>query len=465
MDRQQATVSYGPVIPSVSEGSPGWAARTIAVLAKGIAGFARSNPRGVLSVSALLLAFNLAAQPIAITNAKVHTGGAQGTLDNATVIIDGSRIAAVGANVNIPANARRIDGQGKVVTPGLFNSLTRLGLVEVSAVEGTDDDATTTDRITAAFDVADAINPHSTLIPVNRIDGLTRAVVAPNAGGSVIAGQGAIIHLGGPGEYLLRTQAAVFAFLGEQGAELAGGSRGEAMLRIREALQDALDYAANRRAFETGDRREYAISRLDLEALVPVVRGERPLVVHARRASDILAALRLAREFRLRLILAGADEGWRTAREIAAANVPVLINPMENLPLSFEIVGTTLENAARLHRAGVTVAFMTNDSHNARNIRQGAGNAVAYGMPWTAALAAMTSVPARIWGIDDRYGTIEAGKDADVVVWSGDPLELSTAAEAVFIRGVAVPMESRQTELRDRYRDLSGTVPVAYPRE
>ena len=406
----------------------------------------------------------LAAQVVAITNATVHTGGAQGTLNDATVVIEGGRIRSVGTNPAIPADARRIDGRGKVVTSGLFNSLTRIGLVEVSSVPGTEDHASATDRITAAFDVVDGINPRSTLIPVNRTDGLTRAVVAPNAGGSLIAGQGAVIHLGGPSDYIVSSQIAVFAFLGERGAELAGGSRGEAMLRLREALQDALDYAANRRDYEEGDRREYAVSRLDLEALVPVVRGQRPLVITARRASDISAALRLARDFKLRLILAGSDEGWRVAGEIAAAKVPVLLNPMDNLPLSFETVGATLENAARLHRAGVTVAFMTNDSHNARNVRQAAGNAVAYGMPWDAALAAMTTVPARIWGIADRYGTLEPGKDADVVLWSGDPLELTTVAEAVFIRGTAIPMESRQTELRERYRDLSKSQSLAYPR-
>lgn len=222
------------------------------------------------------------------------------------------------------------------------------------------------------------------------------------------------------------------------------------------------DYAANRRAFEQGERRAYALSRLDLEALVPVVRGERPLVVTVHRASDILATLALAREFGLRLILSGVDEGWIAAGRIAAAGVPVLLNPMDNLPSNFERIGATLENAARLRGAGVTVAFMTGDAHNARNIRQAAGNAVAYGMPWEEALAAMTSVPARIWGIADRYGTLEPGKDADVVIWSGDPLELATAAEAVFIRGEQIPMENRQTKLRDRYRNLARPLPPAY---
>jgi imidazolonepropionase-like amidohydrolase len=415
----------------------------------------------------LVLAGTLAALPalaetVAITGATVHTLGPQGTIQNGTVVIENGRIRAVGANVQVPAGARTIDARGKVVTPGLFDSLSRLGLVEVNAVEGSQDARVEDDRITAAFNVADALNPHSTLIPVNRVDGLTRAVVAPNTGNSLIAGQGAIIHLGGPGDYLLRSPVAMFASLGEAGAQLSGGSRAASMLRLREAFQDALDYAANRKSFEQGDRREYALSRLDLEALLPVVRGELPLVVNVNRASDIQAALRMAKEFNLKLILSGVSEAWRVARDIAAAKVPVLLNPMDNLPGSFELLGATLENAARLHKAGVTVAFASGDAHNARNIKQAAGNAVAYGLPWEAALAAMTTVPARIWGLADRYGTLEPGKDADVVIWDGDPLEITTYPDAVFIRGQAIPMENRQTRLRDRYKDLNQPLPPAY---
>ena len=416
----------------------------------------------LLIVLALLAAVPAAAETIAITGAKIHTVGPQGTIENGTLIIENGKIQAVGAALPVPSGTNRIvDARGKVVTPGLFDSLTRLGLIEVNAVEGSNDARVEDDRITAAFNVVDAFNPRSTLIPVNRIEGLTRAVVVPNPGESLIAGQGAVVHLGGTGDYLLRSPAAMFAVLGEFGAELAGGARAGAILRLREALQDALDYAANRRAFEQGDRREYALSRLDLEALVPVVKGELPLVVAVNRTSDIEATLRLAREFKLKLILAGVNEGWVVARQIAEAKVPVLVNPMDNLPGSFETLGASLENAARLANAGVTIAFMTGDAHNARNLKQAAGNAVANGLPWNAALAAMTIVPARLWGIADRYGTLEPGKDADVVIWDGDPLELTTFADAVFIRGREIPMTSRQLELRDRYKDL----PPAYKKQ
>ncbi|HEV7785543.1 MAG TPA: amidohydrolase family protein [Thermoanaerobaculia bacterium] len=400
---------------------------------------------------------------IAITGATIHTQGPQGTIQNGTLVIENGRVRAVGGpQVAVPAGARRIDAHGKVVTPGLFDSLSALGVVEVNAVEGTRDARVEDDRVTAAFNVADGLNPRSVLIPVNRIEGLTRAVVAPSPGKSLIAGQGVIITLGGPGDFLVRSPVAMFAVLGEQGSHLAGGSRAAALLRLKEAFQDALDYAANRKAFDAGDRRPYALSRLDLEALLPVVKGTLPLVVAVDRASDIETVLRFAKEWKLKLILASVTEGWKVADQIAAAKVPVLINPMDDLPNSFESMGSTLENSARLHKAGVTFAFMTGDAHNARNLKQGAGNAVAYGLPWDAALEAITTAPARIWGIADHYGTLEPGKDADVVIWDGDPLELSTFADAVFIRGKEMPMKSRQTELRDRYKDLGGSIPLAY---
>jgi imidazolonepropionase-like amidohydrolase len=388
---------------------------------------------------------------VAITGATVHTMGSAGTLHGATVLIAGGRIQAVGAGIAVPAGARRIDAAGKVVTPGLLDSLTQLGLVEVSAVEDTEDATNADPQVSAGFEVADGINSRSMLIPINRVEGITRAVSAPAAGKSLFLGQGAVIHLGGGPQTVVRRSVAQFVALGEGGARLAGGTRGVAALRLREALRDALDYDANRAAYDRAERRPYSLPRLDLEALLPVARGEQPLVVLVNRASDIEQVLELARRMKLRLILAGAAEGWEVAGEIAAARVPVLLDPLTNLPESFEEMGATLENAARLERAGVTLGFFTGDSHNSRNLRQAAGNAVAYGLPWDAALAAMTVNPARIWGLDD-YGTLEPGKDADVVIWDGDPLQVTAAAERVFIRGLEMPRDSRQIRLRDRYR-------------
>ena len=254
---------------------------------------------------------------------------------------------------------------------------------------------------------------------------------------------------------MIRRGSAMFAELGLPAAKLSGGSRAAALLRLREALQDALDYGANRAAFDRGERRAYALSRLDLEALQPVVRREIPLVISVNRAADIEATLKLAKEFQLNLILSDAGEGWMVAKQIADAKVPVLLDITKNLPDTFDLLGATLENAARLHTAGVTLALKSGESRNARDLKQAAGNAVAYGLPWQTALEAMTTVPARLWGIADHYGTLEAGKDADVVVWDGDPLEVTTSAEHVFIRGIEVPMTDRQLELRDRYKGIA----------
>lgn len=410
----------------------------------------------------LLLAASAGAETVAIVGGTVYTVGPAGKIENCTVLIEDGKVKAVGANVSVPAGARQIDAKGKVVTPGFLDSQTRLGLVEVSQVEGTNDArANQDDRFTAAFDVVDGINPRSILFPIARVEGVTRAVVAPQPGPSLIAGRGAVIHLRTESpDWLLRSPVAMYAVLGETGAGKAGGARGTAMLRLREAFQDALDYSDNRRAFESGDRRSYALSRLDLEALQPVIKGELPLVITVHRASDIEASLRLARDFHLKLIVSGGREAWIVARQLAEAKVPVLLDPLANLPDSFETLGSTLETAARLHKAGVTVAFMTNDAHDVRNLKQSAGNAVSYGMPWDVALAALTIVPARIWGIADRYGTLEPGKDADVVVWDGDPLETTSYPEHVFIRGTEVPQDTRQLRLRDRYKDLkTGELP------
>ncbi|HEX4496533.1 MAG TPA: amidohydrolase family protein [Thermoanaerobaculia bacterium] len=422
----------------------------------------------VVAACAFALAATLPAhaETIVITNAEIHTMGSQGTIKNGTLVIENGKIRAVGAAVPLPASSsRHIDAHGKPVTPGLIDSNSQIGLVEVSAVDGTEDAHSQDDQITASFNVADAFNPRSILIPVNRVEGLTRIVASPGPGKTAISGQGAVIDLAGPGEgshpndYIVRSPAAMFAVLGETGAGLVGGARQDALLLLREAFQDTLDYTANHKNFEQGNRRAYALSRLDLEALVPVVKGELPLVIAVDRASDIETALRLAKDFHLKLILASAAEGWKVARQIADAKVPVLLRATNNLPQSFESLGATLENPARLYKAGVTIAFMSGDAHNSRNIRQDAGNAVAYGLPWDAALAAMTSVPAHIWGIADHYGTLEPGQDADVVIWDGDPLEVTSFPTAVFIRGKAIPMTNRQLELRDRYKDLKGPVP------
>jgi imidazolonepropionase-like amidohydrolase len=427
------------------------------------------SPRffALLGLCALLMAPAAAAESWAITGARLHTLGPSGVIENGTIVIRHGRIEAVGADVDVPLDAQRIDAAGKIVTPGLYDAYSYIGVVEVSLVVETDDRVQSGARYTASFRVADAINPRSTLIPVNRIEGITRAVVTPAVAAesfsSPVAGLGSVIHLGGVEDYLVARDAALYVHLGEEGAALAGGARGLTLMRLREALQDARDFSEHRGAFEARARRQYSASRPDLEALAETLDGERPVVVSVDRASDIRTALRLADEFGLKLVVAGGAEAWMEADRLAAAQVPVILDPLENLPDRFESLGATLENAARLHAAGVTVAFATGESHNARNMRQAAGNAVAYGLPWDAALAAMTVNPARIFGMEGATGSLQAGKDADLVIWDGDPLEVTSAAERVFIRGRDIPMVSRHTLLRDRYGNDAGPLPPQYP--
>jgi imidazolonepropionase-like amidohydrolase len=416
-----------------------------------------------LLLSTLVHAGIAAAQTVAITNGRIHTVSGP-VLERGTVVIQDGRIAAVGADVAIPAGAQVVDASGKTVTPGLLDSSTAIGTIEIDLAAGTNDASSTNDRITASFDAADNLNPFSTLIPVTRVEGVTRVVVAPLPGRSFVAGRGLLIQLGHLGAEVTidRNPIGLYVTLGERGAALSGGARATTLVRLREILQDARDFDANRAAYEARDRRDYGMSRLDLEALVPVVRGELPLIITVNRAADILNVLRLAREGNVRVILQQAAEGWMVARAIAEAGVPVIVNPLTNLP-TFDAAGISFENAARLHAAGVTVVFASFESHNSRNLKQIAGNAVSHGMPFDAALRAVTLAPAQLWGIGDRYGRIEAGVEADVVVWSGDPFEVTTNVEHVFIRGVRMPMDTRQGDLLRRYRQIEGDGPPGLP--
>ena len=395
----------------------------------------------------------VAGDTVAITNARVLPVSGP-PIDRGTVLIRAGKIAAVGADVQAPAGARVIDATGKIVTPGWIESATQIGIVEIpSGAEGSDDQASTDKDLSAAFNVVDSFNGDSTVIPVTRVEGITRAVVMPAGTGHAILGQGALFDLSGaqvPAS-VVKAPVAMFANLGEAGAASEGGSRASAMLRLREALQDALDFMRNRAAWNTAQRRPYGRGRLDLEALGPVVRGELPLAINANRASDLLAAIRLADEFHLKLILMGAAEGWRVADELAARKVPVVVKPLTDIP-SFDALGATLENPARLSKAGVTLVLSSFDTHNARNLRQEAGNAISNGLDRDAALRAVTLEPARVWGVADRVGSLEVGQDADLVVWSGDPFELTTGAEHVFISGREMSRDTRQKQLFEKYR-------------
>ena len=398
-----------------------------------------------------MIAF-LLAQTIAITGGTVYPVSGP-KLENATIIIRDGRIAAVGTAVAIPAGAIRIDAAGKWVTPGLIDGGGQMGLTEINAVQGTNDGGVRDSAVAASFNVLEGINPASGLIPVTRIEGITTTLAAPSGG--FIRGQAVLIDLDGRTieAMLIKSPAAMVVNLNEEAKDAGGGSRAGAATRLRRVLTDAREYARRKADFNRGATQPFAASAADLEALQPVLRGEEPMIAVANRRSDIETALRIAREFGLRLILAGAAEGWMIADQIAAARVPVMVQALDNIP-TYDGLGVRYENAGLLAKAGVKVVLMETDTHNSRNLRQQAGNAVAYGMTWDQALRNVTMTPAEVFGVADRYGSLEPGKVANVVVWSGDPFEFSTGVEHVFIRGREIPLRSRQTELMERYKTL-----------
>ena len=394
----------------------------------------------------------LLAQTIAIAGGTVYPVSGP-KMENATVLIRDGRITAVGPAVTVPGDATRVDARGKWVTPGLIDGGTQLGLTEISAVNATNEGALRGSDVAAAFNVAEGINPASTLIPVTRIEGVTTTLAAPASGW--ISGQAVLIDLDGATieQMLVRSPVAIVVDLSEGSKSAGGGSRAGVAQRLRRVFSDALEYSRRRTEYTRAQMQQLAAPAADLEALLPVLRGQLPLIAFANRQSDIATALRIGREFKLKLILAGAQEGWMIAPELAAAGVPVLVQPLDNIP-SYDALGVRYENAAVLAKAGVKVALLETDTHNARDLRQQAGNAVSYGMTWDQALRAVTLSPAEIFGVGDRYGSLEAGKVANVVVWSGDPFEFTTAVEHVFIRGKEIPLRSRQTELFERYKTL-----------
>ena len=403
------------------------------------------------------------AETVAITHARVLSMGPAGDIARGMVVIRDGRIASVGPDGAGPAGARIVDAQGGVVTPGLIAVGAPYGVQEVGeGVEETDDDSTSSNRISAAFDPSVAVNPNSVLIPIARLGGITSAVITPiirgGRGGALrpeplmFAGQAAVIQLGGGANLVQRAHVGVVLAMGEAGGGPAGGSRAAQIALLKEILGDVRAYQRNKAGYEAGRSRALSLGRADLEALIPVVEGREPLIASVDRASDIRVVIALAREEKLKLILEGVAEGWRVAGEIAAAHVPVMVAGEQDLPSSFDAIGSRLDNAALMLAAGVEVVLEDPPIYEGgRTPRISAGRAAAHGLSVGAALAAITSVPARVFGLEDRIGSLAPGKDADLVVWSGDPLEPLSAPTAVFIKGVQQPMRSRDLDLRDRY--------------
>ena len=407
-------------------------------------------------------AATLNAQTIAITGGKVYPVSGP-VIENGTVIITNGKISAVGANVPIPAGAQRIDATGKIVTPGFVNSSTQLGVQEIAQVNDTRDmTARGKDNIAAAFTVWEGLNPNSVMMAPARKEGVTSFVVIPTGG--LIAGQAALVDVvpGTTTDMIIRAPVAMVAEVGDpQSAGL--NSRGELIVKLREVLEDTRYFQSHRDAFDRAQTRPFAASRLDLQALIPVIEGRLPLLVTVDREADIDAAMRLARDYNVKLMIGSGAEAWMMADKLAAAHIPVLTGAENNIPAGFAALGQRQENAGLLRKAGVEVALIGNagggdeEAFNVRNLRQEAGNAVSYGMTWDDALRAVTLAPAELFGAGDRVGSLQPGREGNVVVWSGDPFEFTTRAEHVFVRGREYHEKTRQDLLIERYRNLPGT--------
>jgi len=412
----------------------------------------------------------LMAETLAITNAHILTEGPAGEIASGTIVVRDGKIIAVGAGVTAPAGARIIDAHGGIATPGLIAIGAPIGLSEVSeGVPETDDSSTASDLISAAFDVQYAVNPNSLAIPIARLGGITDAILTPGERRSretrseslMFNGQAAVIDLGSGMDILEKTQAGMALDMGEDGARRAGGSRAAQIVILKGLIHNVRDYEKTKANYDLGLSRALGLSEPDLEALIPVVEGREPLIVSVHRAADILQVLKLARDEKLNIILEGAEEGYMVAPQIAAAHVPVTVHAFEDLPSSFDQIGATLTNPARLAAAGVTLAIENPSFYTgARTPRIDAGRAVAHGLPMSVALASITITPAKIFGVADRIGSLEAGKDADIVVWSGDPLEPLSAPTAILVKGVEEPLRDRDLDLRDRYMAIAGLKPA-----
>jgi len=422
----------------------------------------------LLALGAVLIALAApaAAQDFAIVNATVATGDGSEPIEHATVLVRGGKIAAAGSDVGYAPGIPVIDGTGKWVTPGLFATLTDLGLYDVDAVTQSRDISANNSQFNAALDIAPVINPLAQQIKISRAGGVTRATVAPRSGNSIFAGQGAVIDLDADDSPVVKARAFQYVELGEAGGGLAGGSRTAAYVQLRNALAEASDLANRARNDDA------LLTRPDAAALVPVATGAQPLYVHVERAADILAVLRLKTDYpRLDLVIVGATEGWMVAKQLAAAKIPVIANALNDLPAQFEQLAATQSNVGRMVEAGVKVAIGRYfDMNQPRYAPQQAGNLVALtklpgasGLSWAQAFAAISSIPAEISGMGGRFGVLKPGAAGDVVIWDGDPLELGSAPLRVFIDGIEQPLDSHQTKLRDRYATPEeGDLPKAY---
>jgi imidazolonepropionase-like amidohydrolase len=401
---------------------------------------------------ALSISADLSAEALFVNDATVYTMSSQAVLQGADILIRDGRIKAVGNELPVPVDATVIEAQGRPVTPGFFAGVTQLGLVEISLEASSVDSELAIEGLRPEFDVSSAYNPHSTAVPVTRVEGYSWTLIAPSRAGSIVAGQGRPAAL--DGSYLpFMGEPVLFIDIGADASEQSGQSRAAQWMLLDQALAEAgsAEQWLPQPLLTLAGRR--AMNRYRSGGIT---------VFDADRASDILQVIEFAGRHGMKPVITGGAEAWMVADRLAEAGVPVLLDPLVNLPGDFDQLGARLDNAAILHAAGVTIGFTGSDMHNARRLRQLAGNAVAAGLPYEAGLAALTANPAVIFELGDYSGTLETGARADLVIWSGDPLEVTTVADQVVIDGTPIEMVSRQTLLRDRYLEANPTVPRAY---
>jgi imidazolonepropionase-like amidohydrolase len=401
--------------------------------------------------------------PVAIRNATIVPVSGP-AIANGTIVFANGVITAVGVNASVPSGATVIDGTGLFVYPGMIDSGTNIGLVEIDSVSGTVDTAELGDFNPNA-QAAVAINPHSEIIPVTRVNGVTHVLSVPEGG--VISGQSALVQLAGwtPAEMVVKAPAAMhirfprlrsssFAQPADEEAEKEQRKAyTKSVDQLRDLFRDAQAYA-KAAAARTQDRNVRRFDRdLMLEALVPVVEGRVPVVMHANLARDIKAALEFADELKLKVILSGAHDVARVVDEVKRRNIPVILGPILALPQReddpYDLLFT---NAKTLYDAGIPFAIQTADAHNARNLPYNAASCAAFGLPKDVALKSVTLYPAQIWGVADRLGSLDVGKNASLILTDGDPLELRTNVKRVFINGEEIPMDSRHTLLYEKFR-------------
>ena len=398
----------------------------------------------------------------ALTNARVETI-TNGVLENATVIIQDGKIAAVGQSVSVPAGAEVIDCSNKTVYPGMIDSGTRIGLVEVNSDPRTRD-FSEIGEVVPQMQALTAVNPNSALIPVTRVSGVTTALTVPSGG--VFPGTAALINLYGytPDQMYAGFKAVVMEFpvTGRRGwwdsrsDEEIQKAVDERMNSISEVWKKAKAYARIDSAIQAGNDETELGYYPEMEALLPVVQGKMPLLIQVNTAKDIEKVLQWVKENEVKAVLTGVAEGWRVAEELAKSGIPVITGPVLSQPTrAYDRYDKAYANAGLMAKAGVKVAIQTSEAENVRNLPYHAGFAAAYGMGRDEALKAITIVPAQIFGVADELGSIEEGKIANLFIADGDILETSTKVEQVFIDGWKVPMESRQTQLYEEFLERS----------